>query len=64
LVSHSGIIKLDHQLAQEMEMAVKRALEHYKKHEIVAETTPGTDKWMYTVSVVSHDGDDSKVIAK
>ncbi|MCW8845101.1 MAG: hypothetical protein OQK99_04625 [Gammaproteobacteria bacterium] len=45
-------------------MAVKRALEHYKKHEIVAETTPGTDKWMYTVSVVSHDGDDSKVIAK
>ncbi|MCJ7557673.1 MAG: hypothetical protein MUP90_12275 [Gammaproteobacteria bacterium] len=45
-------------------MAVKRALEHYKKHEIVAETTPATGKWTYTVSVVSHDGDDSTVIAR
>ncbi len=45
-------------------MAVKRALEHYKKHEIVAETTPGTGKWTYTLSVISHDGDDSTVIAR
>lgn len=45
-------------------MAVKRAVEHYKMHEIVAETTPGTDKWTYTLSVISHDGDDSTVIVK
>jgi hypothetical protein len=54
----------NHQLEQEKDMAVKRALEHYKKHEIVAETTPGTDKWTYTLSVIKHDGDNSTVIAK
>ena len=45
-------------------MARKRALEHYRKHEIVAETAPGEAKWTYTLSVLSHDGDTSTVVAK
>ena len=45
-------------------MAKKRAVEHYRKHEIVAEVEPAKGKWSYTLSVVSHDGDNSTVIAK
>lgn len=45
-------------------MARKRALEHYRKHEIVAEAAPGEAKWTYTLSVLSHDGDKSTVVAK
>lgn len=45
-------------------MAKKRAVEHYKKHEIVAEVEPAKSKWSYTLSVISHDGDHSTVIAR
>jgi len=43
-------------------MAEKRAVEHYKKHEIVAVTEPDAKGWRYKLTVVSHDGDDSEVL--
>lgn len=45
-------------------MARKRAIEHYRKHEIVAEALPESGAWAYTLSVLSHDGDKSTVMAK
>jgi len=43
-------------------MAEKRAVEHYKKHEIVAVTEPDAKGWSFKLTVVRHDGDDSEVI--
>lgn len=44
-------------------MTKKRALEHYKKHEIVAEATAGLKNWKYNLTVLSHDGDISTAVA-
>jgi len=46
----------------EKDMAEKRAVEHYKKHEIVAVTTPDAKGWRFKLTVVKHDGDDSEAI--
>jgi hypothetical protein len=38
----------------------KRAIEHYREHELVCEASPATHGWYYTISVVSHYGDRSE----
>ncbi len=42
-------------------MEEKRAITHYKDHEIVCLATPDAAGWRYTVSVVGHKGDASAV---
>ena len=40
----------------------KRSVEHYRDHELVCEVASGaTGGWGYTVSVITHRGDDSKL---
>lgn len=42
-------------------MDEKRSLEHYKDHELVCLAMPGNKGWHYTISIVSHKGDNSAV---
>ena len=42
-------------------MEEKRSVEHYKDHEIVSTAVPEAEGWHYTISIVSHKGDDSAV---
>ncbi len=42
-------------------MEQKRAVEHYKDHEIVCQALPETGGWHYTISIVTHKGDNSAV---
>lgn len=44
-------------------MTKKRTLEHYRKHEVVAEATAELKSWKYNLTVISHDGDLSNVVA-
>ncbi len=42
-------------------MDQKRAVEHYKDHEIVCLAIPEAGGWHYTISIVTHKGDNSAV---
>lgn len=42
-------------------MDQKRAVEHYKDHELVCLVMPGTGGWRYKISIVTHKGDNSAV---
>ncbi len=42
-------------------MQDKRAVEHYKDHEIICVAAPDSEGWHYTVSIVGHRGDKSAV---
>jgi len=42
-------------------MNQKRAVEHYRDHELICVAMPGTDGWGYTISIVTHKGDNSAV---
>ncbi len=42
-------------------MQEKRAVEHYKDHEIICVTAPEVGGWHFTVSVLGHKGDKSAV---
>ena len=41
-------------------MNTKRSVEHYREHELVSEAAPTTQGWCYTISIVSHHGDNSE----
>ncbi|NNF51834.1 MAG: hypothetical protein HKN59_05280 [Gammaproteobacteria bacterium] len=42
-------------------MNQKRAVEHYKDHELIFTAIPDKDGWRYTISIVTHKGDNSAV---
>lgn len=42
-------------------MEQKRAVEHYRDHELVCLAVPGSGGWHYTISIVTHKGDNSAV---
>lgn len=42
-------------------MDEKRAVEHYKAHELVCLVMPDKSGWRYTISIVTHKGDNSAV---
>lgn len=42
-------------------MEQKRAVEHYKEHEIVCVAKPESSGWHYSISVITHKGDNSLV---
>jgi hypothetical protein len=37
----------------------QRSVEHYRDHELVCEVAPEPHGWSYTISIVSHRGDNS-----
>ncbi len=45
-------------------MGQKRAVEHYKGHELVVEVVRWEREWRYIVSVVSHQGDTSEAVSE
>jgi hypothetical protein len=45
-------------------MREKRAVEHYRGHELVVEAVTAAGQWHYIVSVVSHAGDDSEAMTE
>ncbi len=45
-------------------MKDKRAVEHYKGHELVVEVVQTGRQWRYIVSVVSHQGDSSEAVTE
>ena len=45
-------------------MKDKRAVEHYKGHELVVEVVQTGSEWRYVVSVVSHQGDSSEAVTE
>ncbi len=45
-------------------MGKKRAVEHYKGHELVVELVQMGRDWRYIVSVVSHKGDTSEAVSE
>ncbi len=42
-------------------MDQKRSIEHYKEHEIVCVAKPEAGGWRYSISVITHKGDNSVV---